>query len=77
MPDGNVTVILQGKKRFEIDTVVSEEPYLTAKIKEVPEKDKEKMILSFSYSGFIKELAIQIIKESPNIPSEATFAKKY
>jgi ATP-dependent Lon protease len=46
MPDGNVTVILQGKKRFEIDSVVSEEPYLTAKIKEVPENDKEKMIPS-------------------------------
>jgi ATP-dependent Lon protease len=35
MPDGNVTVILQGKKRFEIDTVIKEEPYITATIKEV------------------------------------------
>jgi hypothetical protein len=36
-------------------------------------------ILSFSYPESVKELAIQIIKESPNIPSEATFAinKKY
>jgi len=36
MPDGNITIILQGKKRFEIAEVVSEEPYLTAKVKEVP-----------------------------------------
>src|ERR1043165_625560 len=38
MPDGNVTVILQGKKRFEITEAVSEQPYLKATIKEVSEK---------------------------------------
>jgi ATP-dependent Lon protease len=77
MPDGNVTVILQGKKRFEIDTVTSVEPYIKATIKEVPEerptvKDKE-------FSAIIdtvREVAIQIITESPNIPTEATFAIK-
>ena len=35
MPDGNITVILQGKKRFEIDEITSEKPYLKATIKEV------------------------------------------
>jgi ATP-dependent Lon protease len=77
MPDGNVTVILQGKKRFEIDAVIAEKPYLKASIKEVPEKrpgvhDSEFLAIIES----IKELAIQIIKESPNIPTEATFAIK-
>jgi ATP-dependent Lon protease len=77
MPDGNVTVILQGKKRFEIDTVVSETPYITAKIKEVPEIRPEKKDSEFiAIIDSIKELAIEIIKESPNIPSEATFAIK-
>ena len=33
MPDGNITVILQGKKRFQIETIVSETPYITASIK--------------------------------------------
>ena len=77
MPDGNVTVILQGKKRFEIDTVTASEPYLRATIKEVPEVrplDKDKEFLAIIDS--IRELAIQIIKESPNIPTEATFAIK-
>ena len=37
MPDGNVTVIIQGKKRFSIEQIVSEEPYITAKIKEIRE----------------------------------------
>ena len=77
MPDGNVTVILQGKKRFEITEVVSEEPYLTAKIKDVPEKRPAKKDSEFSaILDSIKELAVQIINESPNIPSEATFAIK-
>lgn len=77
MPDGNVTVILQGKKRFEIDSVIDETPYITAKIKEVPEKRPKKNDTEFvAILDSIKELAIQIIKESPNIPSEATFAIK-
>ncbi|TXI66338.1 MAG: endopeptidase La, partial [Flavobacterium sp.] len=38
MPDGNTTVILQGKKRFEIENFTQEEPYLRATIKEVAEE---------------------------------------
>jgi len=77
MPDGNTTIILQGKKRFEINQVTAEEPYLTATIKEfeeagTPDKDAEFTTIIES----VKDLAIQIIKESPNIPSEATFAIK-
>ena len=77
MPDGNVTVILQGKKRFEIDQVTTTEPYIRATIKEVAEErpaDDDNEFLAIIDS--IRELAIQIIKESPNIPSEATFAIK-
>ena len=77
MPDGNVTVILQGKKRFAIDSVVEELPYMTAKIKEVPEKRPKKNDTEFvAILDSVKDLAIQIIKENPNIPSEATFAIK-
>ncbi|QEE50212.1 endopeptidase La [Flavobacterium alkalisoli] len=77
MPDGNTTVIIQGKKRFEIDQVTTEEPYLRATIKEVAEERPEKGEVEFAtIIESIKELAIQIIKESPNIPTEATFAIK-
>lgn len=77
MPDGNTTVILQGKKRFEIDTVTTEQPYLKATIKEVNETRPENADVEFrTIIDSIKELAIQIIKESPNIPTEATFAIK-
>jgi ATP-dependent Lon protease len=77
MPDGNVTVILQGKKRFQIKSVVEETPYFNAKIKEVPEKRPTKKDSEFlAILDSVRELAIQIIKENPNIPSEATFAIK-
>ena len=77
MPDGNITVILQGKKRFEIEAVISELPYLTATVKEVPEKRPGKQDTEFNtIVDSIKELAIEIIRESPNIPTEATFAIK-
>jgi ATP-dependent Lon protease len=77
MPDGNTTVIIQGKKRFEIADVISEKPYLSASIKEVPEKRPEVDNAEFSaIIDSIKELALQIIKGSPNIPSEASFAIK-
>jgi ATP-dependent Lon protease len=77
MPDGNTTVILQGKKRFGIDQVITDTPYLQATIKEVNEERPPADEAEFStIIESIKELAIQIIKESPNIPTEATFAIK-
>jgi len=77
MPDGNVTVIIQGKKRFEISEVITETPYMNAIVRDIPEakptvKNKEFVAIIES----IKDLALQIIKDSPNIPSEASFAIK-
>ena len=77
LPDGNITVILQGKKRFEIDQITQEEPYLKAIIKEVPESKPETEEEEFSaIIETIKETAQEIIRENPNIPSEAAFAIK-
>ena len=77
MPDGNTMVILQGKKRFEMTEVVSESPYLTAKVKEVEEVKSVKKDSEFdAIIESIRETALQIIQESPNIPSEASFAIK-
>ena len=77
MPDGNTTVIIQGKKRFEIDAIVQDKPYLRAVVKEsvedrevADEKEFEAIIES------IKEQALEVIKENPTLPSEASFAIK-
>jgi ATP-dependent Lon protease len=77
MPDGNTTVIIQGKKRFTIEKMISEEPYLKAMIESVPEITPDLGDSEFkAIIESIKELALQIIKHSPNIPSEASFAIK-
>jgi ATP-dependent Lon protease len=77
MPDGNTTVIIQGKKKFSINEILSEEPYLTASVNEIPEEKPEVENEEFkAIIDSIKELSLRIIKESPNIPSEASFAIK-
>lgn len=77
MPDGNTTIIIQGKKRFELDQIISETPYISATVKEVPEAKPAVDNQEFSaIIDSIKDLSLRIIKESPNIPTEATFAIK-
>ncbi|SHJ13099.1 endopeptidase La [Pseudozobellia thermophila] len=77
MPDGNTTVILQGKKRFEIAEVLTEKPYMTATVREVAEERGDQHGPEFlAIIESIKELALKIIRDNPNIPSEASFAIK-
>lgn len=75
MPDGSSTVIIQGKRRFEMLECTQDEPYIKAKIRVLKESkiDRENKELEVMFNT-IKDLALQIIRESPNIPSEAQFA---
>ena len=75
MPDGNTTVIIQGKRRFEIGDVVQDEPYLKAKVEafsDVPNIQKDEEFTAIVDS--LKDISMAIIEQSPNIPSEASFA---
>jgi ATP-dependent Lon protease len=77
MPDGSTTVILQGKKRFEIKSLVQTDPYFTAQVVDFPEtnrdsKSKEQQALFES----IKEISLKITALNPEIPSEAGLAIK-
>jgi ATP-dependent Lon protease len=77
MPDGNTTVIIQGKKRFEIEELIQEEPYLVAKVQESKEDKEVDDPKEFSaIIDSIKEQALEVIKENPMLPSEASFAIK-
>ncbi len=77
MPDGNTTVIIQGKKRFEIAEVLTKKPYITATVRETEEIRPEKSNKEFlAIIESIKDLALKIIRDNPNIPSEASFAIK-
>lgn len=77
MPDGNTTVIIQGKKRFKMGEILTEQPYITARATDIPEARPLPENSEFNaIIDSIKELSLEIIKESPNIPSEASFAIK-
>ena len=77
MPDGNITVIIQGKKRFKIDKFLNKKPYLTASIQNIKEDSKLKKSKEFNLIiESIKDLALKIINENPGIPTEASFAIK-
>jgi len=77
MPDGNTTVIIQGKKRFEIEEIIQDEPYLKARVKEaVDDKVVENKKEFEAIIDSIKEQALEVIKENPMLPSEASFAIK-
>ena len=72
MPDGGTTIIIQGKLRFLVDSIVTEDPYFKAKITKL-EDDQEVQDADFAaYVANIKDLATDIVQLSPNIPSEAS-----
>lgn len=75
LPDGNATIIIQGKKRFQIDHIVEEKPYIKAAITEVTDIKPEPNDKEFEATiESVREMAIKIIQENPNLPSEAAFA---
>jgi len=77
MPDGSTTAIIQGKKRFEVLEMAQLEPYFTARVKEFEEIRPAKDDKSFhALVSSLKDLATDIIKHSPHIPTEAQFALK-
>lgn len=75
LPDGNTTIIIQGKQRFDIVERVKEEPFMTAKVKYLNDnflsknKKETKAILQS-----IKDSAYKILKLNPEIPQEAQIA---
>ena len=77
MPDGTISAVLQGLKRFEIENIVSEEPYLRATVHYLedleadPNQKDVKLI-----ADALKEKAITIVKSSSYAPKEAATALK-
>jgi ATP-dependent Lon protease len=76
MPDGNITAILQGKRRFRIIEVISEEPFLKAKVEYLNDIKAADSTEFRALIQHIREMAMDIIQESPNIPTEAQIAVK-
>jgi ATP-dependent Lon protease len=77
MPDGSTSVIIQGKRRIQLVEMISEEPYLIARVKQLTDVRPKKKDTEFeAVVGSLKDLSLRIIKLSSNIPPEASFAVK-
>ncbi|HNQ13441.1 MAG TPA: endopeptidase La [Bacteroidia bacterium] len=75
MPDGNTTVIIQGKKRFQLKELTQEEPYFIGKVDSLMEQKPDTKNREFvALVDSLKDLSLQIIKQNPQLPSEAAFA---
>ncbi|MFW6203067.1 MAG: LON peptidase substrate-binding domain-containing protein, partial [Marinilabilia sp.] len=76
MPDNSTSVIIQGEKRFQLDEMVSDDPYFQGSITVLedtePEGDQTREFEAVVSS--LKDLSLKLIKQSPNVPSEASFA---
>lgn len=75
LPDGNVTVIIQGRRRFEVEEYIQTDPHLMAKVKYIPEsfpnvRKKETKALIQS----LKEASYKILNLNPDIPRDAQMA---
>ena len=77
MPDESTSIIIQGKKRFQVESIVSKEPYFVAKTTALSDEKPVTRDQEFeAIVGSLKDLSLRIIKLSSNIPPEASFAVK-
>ncbi|MDP4248486.1 MAG: endopeptidase La [Bacteroidota bacterium] len=76
MPDGGTTVILQGKRRFKVGAMTTDDPYFKATVVLLQEEEAPRDQDFEAYVSNIKDLASQIIQLSPNIPTEASIILK-
>ncbi|MCL3781758.1 endopeptidase La [Prolixibacteraceae bacterium JC049] len=76
MPDGSTSVILQGKGRFEITELISDEPYFQAKVKTLDDVIPMDSPEFDAIVGSLKDLSLKIVQFAGNVPPEASFAVK-
>ncbi|MEO8149286.1 MAG: endopeptidase La [Bacteroidia bacterium] len=77
MPDGNTTVIIQGKKRFALNDLLQDDPYIKASVQALLDVKPAKNDKEFKATvDSLKDLSLQIIQLNQQIPAEAAFAIK-
>lgn len=76
MPDGGTTIIIQGRKRFSIEEITTDDPYFKARIELLQEEKPTNDVDFNAMISSIKDLAAQIVGLSPNLPSEAAIILK-
>src|SRR4029079_12152015 len=76
MPDGGTTIIIQGRRRFKIEEITTDDPYFKARITILPDENLSADADFKAMVSNIKDLAGQIVGLSPNLPSEAAIILK-
>jgi len=76
MPDGSTTAILQGRKRFRLDEMISEEPYMMGHITMLEYEGAKNKLEFRALISSVRDSARNIIELSPQIPSEAVVMLK-
>ncbi|MFT3902602.1 MAG: endopeptidase La [Niabella sp.] len=76
MPDGGTTVIIQGRSKFVTEAITATEPYFKAKVKLITESEWPTDPDFEAHISNIKDLATNIIQQSPNMPNEAAIILK-
>jgi len=76
MPDGGTTVIIQGRSKFSLNEITTSDPYFRAKVTKIAESEAPKDADFEAHISNIKDIAANIIQQSPNMPAEATLILK-
>lgn len=71
MPDGTLTAILQGRRRFRLTAMTSEDPFMIGTLELVPQQPVGESLEFEALVSTIRDQARRIVELSPNIPSEA------
>lgn len=74
MPDGSKSIVIQGKRRFEVQEYVQTAPYLKARVSALPDTPSDDEAELRARVEGLKALAVQIVELSPHLPSEAAHA---
>ncbi len=76
MPDDNTTVIIQGKSKIRAEAFLTQEPIISAEISHIEQSAVPKNKEFVAMVSSMRDQANDIIKLSPNIPSEARIVLK-
>jgi len=76
MPDGSTTAILQGRKRFQLEEMVNEEPYMYGRVSTLEYENPKNKLEFRALISSVRDAARNIIELSPQIPSEAVVMLK-
>lgn len=80
MPDGGVTIIVQGIKQFNVESLTQTEPYYRCRVTPFESNDFDHKLLDDknfqALISSIKDVANKMVHVSNNMPREAAFALK-